>query len=262
MINPFFYALLAVIYIRGLSYKPVWGAVICGALLLHFVVYPYSQQVRYRVLSARSLEDRIQIAYDSFWDVLTDRNVRRDLSLDTEDFMEKRGFNYFDKDVGAFSRLAMVSEASWLIDATNSSQTFTRWETISWGFEMLTPRFLNPDKPYMSAANYLGRYAGVVGETDEVTNISFGYMANFYNAFGHWGVFLGGILFPSVLFMWFGLFVGGQGSRLWLIFLLGNLHHTFVESSFSGAITTLFLPLYALCFFYIALLINKAVSGK
>jgi hypothetical protein len=148
-----------------------------------------------------------------------------------------------------FSRLAMVGEADRLISATERQQAFTGWETITWGFKLLTPSFLYPDKPIVEAGNYLGHIVGDVGPTDSTTQISYGVMANFYNAFSLSGVLIGTPLFFAGFYYWIRMFLGEARwesapttSTLCFIWLIALYQHSIVESSVSGNIASLSFP--------------------
>jgi len=150
-----------------------------------------------------------------------------------------------------FSRLAMVGEADRLISATERQQAFTGWETIVWGFKLVTPSFLFHDKPIWEAGNYLAHIAGQVGSTDNTTQVSYGVMANFFNAFSFIGVGLGTPIFFAAFYYWIRLFLGEarcdgkpSTSTLWFIWLIAGFQHSIVESSIPGLVASLVFPAF------------------
>ena len=104
----------------------------------------------------------------------------------------------------------MVGEADRLGSATERQQAFTGWETITWGFKLLTPSFLYAKKPTMEAGNYLGHIVGDIGPSDTETQVSYGVMANLYNAFSFIGVLVGTLVFFAGFYYWIRTFLGNR----------------------------------------------------
>jgi len=143
----------------------------------------------------------------------------------------------------------MVGEADRLIYATEQQQAFTGWETITWGFKLLMPSFLYPDKPIFEAANYLSHIAGESNPADKTTQVSYGVMANLYNAFSLSGVLFGTPLFFGAFYYWIRIFLGNPGwkggptaSTLWFIWLVASYQHNIVEATLSGLIASISFP--------------------
>jgi hypothetical protein len=143
----------------------------------------------------------------------------------------------------------MVSEADKLIAATKRQQAFTGWATIAWGFKLLTPSVLYPNKPVFEAGNYLAHIVGEVGSSDTTTQVSYGIMANLYNAFSFAGVLLGTPIFFAVFYYWVRIFLGDPrwerlptASTLWFIWFVASFHHSIVESALSGIIASFSFP--------------------
>ena len=231
----------------------LWSVVSLGAVYYAMIVFPYSQYVRYAGGREGTFEQRIQITKDTFWRVTSDPQFRSTVS----DRVSKP--NYFNQGpLSPFGRLAMVGEADILIAATEGQRAFTGWETIGWGFKLLTPSFLYPGKPVYEAGNYLGHVAGDVGRTDFTTQISYGVMANLYNAFSYAGVLVGMPLFFAGFYYWIRLFLGEAmwdgmptASTLWFMWIIASFQHSIVESSLSGLIASLSFP-FVLVLLYLA----------
>ena len=123
--------------------------------------------------------------------MLTDASFRS--SIDENIAASKEGYLHL-KSLAPFDRFAMVGLADALIAGTDESG-FTGWETITWGFKLMVPSFIYPDKPIYPASNYLAHIANEVSDDDYTTQVSYGIMANFYNAFSFPGVFIGTAVF-------------------------------------------------------------------
>ena len=224
----------------------LWGVVSVALVYYAVIIFPYSQYVRHAGGREGTFQQRADVTTDVFWRIAGDQEFR---STITE--RVSKGSSYFGETFFApFGRLAMVSEADKLIAATERQQAFTGWETITWGFKLATPSFLYPDKPVFEAGNYLGHIAGEVGRSDTTTQISYGVMANWYNAFSYTGVLIGTPLFFALLYYWLRMFLGNarwEGlptiSALWFLWLVASFQHSIVESTLSGLVPSLTLPL-------------------
>ena len=143
----------------------------------------------------------------------------------------------------------MVGEADRLIYATEQQQAFTGWETITWGFKLLMPSILYPGKPIFEAANYLSHIAGESNPSDTTTQVSYGVMANLYNAFSLTGVLVGTPLFFGVFYYWIRIFLGNAkweavptASTLWFLWLVASYQHAISESTLSGLVASISFP--------------------
>jgi hypothetical protein len=238
-----FYALVG--FMRfGLRDIRLWSFVSAGLIYYAVIIFPYAQYVRHNGGREGSLVQRAEATRDAFWRIVSDPNFRSTIS-------ERVSAAAFFKDpaLSPFSRFAMVGEADRLVDATVRQQAFTGWETITWGFKLLTPSFLLPDKPVFEAGNHLAHIAGDVGSTDATTQVSYGIMANFYSAFSLPGVLIGATLFFAGFYYWIRLFLGDarwtgapDTSALWFLWLVASFQHSIVESTVSGLIASLSFP--------------------
>ena len=232
----------------GIRDKRLWALAGAGVFYYAVIIYPYSQYVRSNGGRQGSLSERIKVTREVFWLVATNREFRQAISRDTG---EKRSEPYLgDGVLKPFSRLAMVGEADRLISATNQQQALTGWETITWGFKLAVPSFLYPNKPIWGTGNYLGHYAGDLGSKDTQTQVSYGVMANLYNAFSYPGVFLGSIAFFASFYYVLRFFfknprwkASPTGATIWFILLVALFQHSLVEESIAGLIASMSLPL-------------------
>jgi hypothetical protein len=221
----------------------LWGLVTLGALYYMVIIFPYSQYVRSAGGREGTFSERAQVTMDTFWRITSNDEFRATVT----DHVSKE--YYFGPSLAAFSRLAMIGEADRLIYATERQQAFTGWETITWGFKLLTPSILYPDKPVFEAANYLSHIAGESNITDTTTEVSYGMMANLYNAFSYAGVLIGTPLFFGLFYYWVRIFLGDaswsglpSASTLWFVWLVASYQHSLVEASLSGLIASISFP--------------------
>ncbi len=217
----------------GWRNKTLWSLVAAGLVFYSSIVYPYSQYVRDHGGRDGDLASRLEAIEEVFFNVST--------SSDYRDMVETKiyyGEPYLGKDALApYSRMAMVGEADRLIAATDATQSYTGWETILLGLKLMVPSFILPDKPLSGGGNYLGHVAGDVADFDKTTQISYGVMANLFNAFSLKGVLLGSILFFAVFYyairFWYRdptLTFGPFGSTIWYILLAMSYEHSLIEA--------------------------------
>jgi hypothetical protein len=143
----------------------------------------------------------------------------------------------------SIGRLMFRGEADYLISQTFYKQDFTGFNTITHGFEMLMPYFLHPNKPQHGAGAFLGYYSGQLGESDYTTQVSYGFLANLYNAFGLLWILptafvLTLLIFSCVIFYW------GRPKRFApsVIIVVMMMQHSFVEGAVSSQIQVLRQP--------------------
>jgi hypothetical protein len=164
------------------------------------------------------------------------------------------GETYLDReDLRPLSRLAMIGEADRLIAATDATQSYTGWETISNGIKLMAPSFLVADKPTSGGGNFLGHIAGDLASNDLTTQVSYGFMANLYNAFGLYGVFFGTIIFISLFYyslrLWFAtpdLNFSPWGSTIWYLLLAMLYEHSLIESPIGNMLPSVVIGMTAM----------------
>ena len=252
--EPLFFFLAVCVLRYGPWDKRVWSLVLLGVFVYAWIIFPYSQYVRFNGGREGSLSSRAQVSMEVLWRTMTDPTFRT-LEERTIDQMKS---GYLDRPhLQAFSRFAMIGEADRLIAATKNQNVFTGWETITWALKMLTPRFMFPDKPAFSTGNYLGHIAGDAPPDDLTTQWAYGVMANLYNAFAYWGVFWGSILLFLVFYQLFRIIFGDlvvsstpSGSSIWFLLIVAKFHHSVVESSVAALIEDFVLTLGVVLFLY------------
>jgi hypothetical protein len=267
-IEPLAFYMLVGVLRYGLRDKRLWA--VAGVSLVYYaaIIYPYSQYVRHNGGRAGTLSERVDKVQEIFWLMLTDPSYRENAEANT---ITGDARSYLGEEaLQPFGRLAMVGEADRLIAATEDKQAFTGWETITWGLKLMAPSFIYPDKPIVGAGNFLGHIPGDLGDDDLTTQISFGFMANLYNAFSFQGVLIGSILLAAILYytlrLWFGdprWVASSQSNTLWFLLIVASLHHPMAEESVAGLFPAMVnFPLAALIFYWSARVLTMAFGKK
>lgn len=252
MLEPLLYLFITSLTIKGVRYKPLWNIVIIGTLLYVSIIYPFSQYIRHAGGREGSPAERIALMSSVLQAMVTDQEYRKSLSTSISYEYELQNEAYLPVAGDSLSRFAMLGEADKLIAVSTNSE-YTGWETITWGFKMILPRFINPDKPAYAANNYLGHIVGDANPTDHTTQFSYGFMANFYNAFGFPCVFIGSTLLVGCLYYWCSLFFGNSSYLdIWGILVFGQYHHLLAEQSVAGIIASIWFPIVTLVVFIVS----------
>jgi hypothetical protein len=241
----------------GLRDKRIVALSAMGILYYSAVIYPYSQFVRSHGGREGGVSERVQAIKDVFWTATTDGAFRQSVLAKSDD--PNASFFEGDEALKPFGRLAMVGQADRLVAATIDQQSRTGWYTLKQGFELATPSFIYPDKPIYGTGNYLGHITGEVGPRDQVTQVSYGVMATFFNAFSYSGVFFGSVVFFCCLYYILRLFFSNprasmspSASTLWFVFIVATFQHTLVEETVAGLIATWRVPVAVLVMCMIA----------
>jgi hypothetical protein len=257
-IEPLVYYVAMAIFRRGLHYRKLW---ICGAAAAVFfglVIFPYSQFVRVSGGREGSFSQRFVIIEDVMYKVLTDPAFRSSIITDAIGQSAGRKLYWDNKSLTPLNRLSLVADADRLISISMHTAP-TEWETVTWGFKLLTPSFLYPDKPKYEAGNYYGHLANDVNPMDRQTQVAYGPFASWYNAFAMPGVLLGTVVLFAALYYWFRLFCGrAKWSRapsdtvMWALLIVGYYNHRLAESTLPGIIAGLPIPVIVLVLFLVA----------
>ena len=145
---------------------------------------------------------------------------------------------YYELKIGLLERVSLIKMVDLLVVATERDG-LSEWETISHGFKMVLPRFIYPDKPAINTGTFLGKKAGVISEDDWGTQISFGFIADAYSAFG----WMGALLIPGIVtacfLLLFNWFVGPLERNVWCVYLFAEFQHFFAEQTLSAMTLTI-----------------------
>ena len=242
ILEPAFFAGLAYYSIRGFEWKRflILGVIIF--LIAQYIINPFTQTQKMINMSREGRHSGGE-TLTAFAKNATDNSLREQNIAKIDEMQEFDRKTYFNENVYILSRAALVYEQSWLVSASVDPSQRSGWFTIQWGFDMLWPRFLKPDKPAGSAAPWLGSFSGITNADDDATSISFGYMANFYNAFGNLGVVIGGFLTAFFVFLLVSFSFGfNRSGGIFWVFGVTALHHNFVEAVFSSLLPIIYIP--------------------
>lgn len=205
------------------------------AVFAVLVIFPYAQVGR-SLIRSESASDRIVLAGQFIEGYFTDVGSIEDVQkLVVAVVPGADRFWYFGKPMGYLDRFALIEPVDELVNATITDGT-SGWETITHGFRMLLPRVINPNKPIYNTGNFLGHRIGIVGPEDFSTQISFGFIANSFNAFSWTGAFVIPFLLMIAFFGMYGKLAGPLDRNIWTVFLFGMLQHDFVEETVTGII--------------------------
>lgn len=169
-----------------------------GTYILYFVLFPYAVAARGFVRTP-NLEEKVRQATTILTDVILNPGkyqVDEDTSFNkmAED---RRRRLYYDTPQPTLGRYSVLISVDAIVDATLDEGT-TGMETIRPGFDMLLPRFLNPDKPIYATSNMLAhRASGLVGAQDFTTGITLGFFADAFSSYS----WLGLLLIPLILLL-------------------------------------------------------------
>lgn len=245
----------------GWKYKPMWIGGAFAMFLFGAIIYPYAQYIRSHGGRVGSLSERAELAIDVMGTVLTDPTFLDDLNKARVIKNKQAKFKvmpYLGYDFESLGRIAMIGEADRLIYSSIIYDDYSGWETIIHGVKFMTPGFILPNKPKYGSGNYLGHVTRELGENDTITQVSFGYMANLFNAFSYTGVFFGSIIISFSLFYWLRHFCGlPDGYCLWTLILFVSYNHTIVEGSIAGQMGGLRQPIVIAIIFICAYFIEK-----
>ena len=156
---------------------------------------------------------------------------------------------YFHGVSGFLERFSMIKAVDILVTET-LREGISGWETITHGFRMLVPRLLNPSKPAINTGNFLGHKAKMLGDNDQGTQVSFGFIADSFSAFKWWGAFLLPCLLMIAFVLVYRTLSGPLERNVWCAFLMCEFQHAFTEQPIASMLIGIVLaPIsyYAMC---------------
>ena len=166
----------------------------------------------------QSPDGRIWSAFGNIFDVIPSTDDT-DAAAAADDFGAEEGLTYFHGAGGFIERFSMIKAMDILVTETLRDGA-SGWETIAHGFRMLVPRFLNPSKPAINTGNFLGHKAKMLGDNDEGTQVSFGFLADSFSAFRWWGAFLAPCLLMTAFVLVYRALTGPLERNAWQVFRL------------------------------------------
>ena len=126
-----------------------------------------------------------------------------------------------------------VSTEAWLQwGHVATSAACVLWDWKSWN--ALTVKYVE-----------LARLAGVVGDDDFGTSVSFGLFPQLYNTLGFLGVFSIGLVTVALVFWWFRCFIGDHDQlTFYALMLLGLVQHDIAEGILASFLGMAYAPIY------------------
>ncbi len=226
----------------GFSFRWSHGvAVVALGIIAQAVLFPFAQVARnfvrgYGLVRSAELTTEFIGALIRSGEPL----ARLRAAEEAGDSSESEYQTYFHGASGFLERFSMIKAVDILVTETLRDGG-SGWETISHGFRMLVPRFLNPSKPAISTGNFLGHKAKMLGDNDQGTQVSFGFVADSFSAFKWWGA----VLLPCVLLTAFVLvyrtLTGPLERNAWCAYLMCDFQHSFTEQPIASMLISLVL---------------------
>ena len=211
------------------------GAAAVAAAVVVIALYPFAQQARktLRLLSpSQSFIECGRLLSFYFGSVEGFRTLHaQDAELDAEN----QEYSYFGNVPLVVDRLSLIKMADILVAETYRSG-HTGWETVVNGFQMVVPRFLYPRKPVHGTGGFLGQRTGVIAEDDDITQITFPFMADAFGAFGWVGVLTIPLLLGMAFFLVYRFLAPPIDQSIWSVYLMAQFQHEFTESHISALI--------------------------
>jgi hypothetical protein len=236
MAEPFaLYAMMAIAR-YGWRHPIFWMGIPVVMLLFQFFISPIGQYARNQGGRDKSPTQAAIATADIVAGYLTDSQFR-DLVYHFNDEVidiNKKQTNYLPGALNTYSRFAMIGESDRLVSATDRFG-YTGFETVEVAVLYLTPHFIYPNKPQSNSGNNLGRFTGDISDEDLGTQVSYGFMANAYNAFGMIWVLPLSFLCAFALLGCTRLSTAGAFyTDPWSIVAVATLHQGYVEQPFTG----------------------------
>jgi hypothetical protein len=235
MAEPILFYVVMAIARNGWRHPIAWIFVPISALVFQSFIYPIAQFSRSHGGQYKNPMVAAEAVSENVVDFVTNSSFREYVrNTETDGGHWDDGTAYLPKQWVSAGRVALVGEADRLISTSDVFQ-YTRWDTIVNSLLIAVPHFLYPQKPQQGSGNYLARYAGDLTEDDQTTQVSYGFMANAFNAFGM--LYVLPLTWITALFTLLpvALITNGPAHRSpWAMFALVSLHQAYIESSFSG----------------------------
>jgi hypothetical protein len=240
-----FFAIMAIAR-YGWRHPVAWACIPIAICAFQFFILPISQYARFAGGNYKDVRQAAQATADIVVGYVTDSGfrefVRRSAATSGH---ASEGTAYLPENLVAMGRFALVGEADRLVSASDIFQP-TGWDTVVNSLLVAVPHFLYPDKPQLGSGNFLARYTGDLPDRDLTTQVSYGFMANAYNAFGlAWVIPLSLITALLVLAPVALISSGTIFSNPWSMFAVVSLHQVYAESSFSGLFGAFNVPVLA-----------------
>lgn len=185
-----------------------------GLLMYILFVYPLITSLRYGLLASSEDATRMELAAGILDTFFSGEWFYQDIVSTAASSIGRGLLEYF----------AVV------VSQSGANVEYLYGETFLRGFEIVVPRFLNPDKPDMNIGNWTAQSFGAIGSLDNITNLSPTFVGEFYMNFGILGVVVGMFLMGIVAILVDRYIVGDRTS--WTMPLV--MSAIFWQESFLG----------------------------
>ena len=154
---------------------------------------------------------------------------------------QRHFFLYYGRELPELDRYSMIIWADASITATLTHGTLGM-TTIEPGFEVLVPRFIQPDKPFLNAGNLLAhRIPGWIPKSDVTTGISLGFIADCFSSFSWAGVAVIPFLIGLGIFNLYRFIITAKvWYNVWAVSLVLHSCWSFSEATIDSQIITIF----------------------
>jgi hypothetical protein len=237
---PLLFAVTAVAF--RFAFRPVHlAAFLALGVLAQVVLFPFAQVAR-NFVRGYGLVQSVQHTSDFIAALARTGQpiVALHAAAAADDFGAEEGLTYFHGAGGFIERFSMIKAMDILVTETLRDGA-SGWETIAHGFRMLVPRFLNPSKPAINTGNFLGHKAKMLGDNDEGTQVSFGFLADSFSAFRWWGAFLAPCLLMTAFVLVYRALTGPLERNAWCAFLVCDFQHSFAEQTIASMLISIVL---------------------
>jgi hypothetical protein len=237
---PLLFAVTAVAF--GYTFRPVhFAALLALGVLAQAVLFPFAQVAR-NFVRGYGLVQSVELTAGFIGALARTGQPLAQLhaAIEVDENSSQEGLTYFHGENRMLERFSMVKAVDILVTET-LRDGISGWETISHGFRMLVPRILNPSKPAINTGNFLGHKAKMLGDNDEGTQVSFGFIADSFSAFKWWGAFLVPCVLLTAFILVYRTLTGPLERNVWCAFLMCDFQHSFTEHPIASMLISLVL---------------------
>jgi hypothetical protein len=211
--------------------------------------------------------ERVPMLLEIFQNVLIDPDYyyRESEKVDYKAGYWRNRLIYHDIPGSLLPRYSVIVTADTIVYSA-MREGHTGWESTWWGFRMVLPSFIVPDKPILGSSNWVAqRGKGLVNRNDSVTGITLGFMVDLFLSFGFLGVFFGSFVIGFCFFIAFPLCFS---TSIWRNYIITGLLFAFVWSFSEGVISAQVLavlqtlPITVLFLLIVQWLANSATTSN
>jgi len=241
----------------GWRHPIAWVCLPLAIASYHYMVFPIAQYARSAGTLYKDPREAARVTAQIVYDYATDSEFRGYLMLLAEESVHPNDVHpYLSEKLTPYGRFAMIGEADRLISVSAMFE-HSGMETIKNALLVQVPSIVYPNKPQLGSGNFLGQYAGDLDPRDYSTQVSYGFMANAYNAFGMPAVLPLSAIASFVVLALVSVFTTGPiYANPWSIYAVAAAHQEYVESSFTGLAGVVHEPIVAFIVLIVVLVID------